>query len=47
MIRHANLKYTYGRSNFWVKKYFIDIVAQKEKAIKKYIKKSVEKSIMS
>ena len=47
MIRHANLKYTYGRSNFWVKKYFIDIVAQNEKAIKKYIKKSLEKSIMS
>ena len=36
--RHANLKYKYGRRNFWSRAYFVDIVGQNEKALKEYIK---------
>ena len=36
--RHANLKYKYGRRNFWVRGYFVDTMGRNEKVIKEYIK---------
>ena len=36
--RHANLKYKYGRRNFWARGYFVDTVGRNEKVIKEYIK---------
>ena len=41
--RYANLKYKYGRRNFWVRRYFVDTVERNEKAIKEYIKISWKK----
>lgn len=38
--RHANLKYRYGRRNFWARGYFVDTVGRNEKVIKEYIKKN-------
>ena len=40
--RHANLKYRYGRRNFWARGYFVDVVGWNEKAIKAYIKNQLE-----
>ena len=40
--RHANLKYKYGRRNFWARGYFVDTVGRNEKAIKEYIKNQLE-----
>lgn len=31
---HANLKYKYGRRNFWARGYFVDTVGRNEKVIK-------------
>ena len=40
--RHANLKYKYGRRNFWARGYFVDTVGRNEKVIKEYIKNQLE-----
>ena len=45
--RHANLKYKYGRRNFWARGYFLDTVGRNEKAIKEYIKNQLEEDYMT
>ena len=35
---HANLKYKYGRRNFWATGYYVSTVGRNKQAIKKYIK---------
>ena len=45
--RHANLKYKYGRRNFWARGYFVDTVGRNEKAIKEYIKNQLEENDMA
>ena len=44
--RHANLKYKYGRRNFWARGYFVDTVGRNEKVIKEYIKNQLEEDYM-
>lgn len=43
--RHANLKYKYGRRNFWARGYFVDTVGKNEKIIKEYITKSITRGL--
>ena len=45
--RHANLKYKYGRRNFWARGYFVDTVGRNENAIKEYIKNQLEEDYMT
>ena len=45
--RHANLKYKYGRRNFWARGYFVDTVGRNEKAIKEHIKNQLEEDYMT
>ena len=45
--RHANLKYKYGRRNFWARGYFVHTVGRNEKAIKEYIKNQLEEDYMA
>ena len=40
--RHANLKYRYGRRNFWARGYFVDTVGKNEKIIREYIRNQLE-----
>ena len=40
--RHANLKYKYGRRNFWSRGYFVDTVGKNEKIIKEYIRNQLQ-----
>ena len=40
--RHANLKYKYGKRNFWARGYFVDTVGKNERIIKEYIEKQLE-----
>ena len=44
--RHVNLKYKYGRRNFWARGYFVDTVGRNEKVIKEYIKNQLEEDYM-
>ena len=41
--RHANLKYKYGRRNFWSRGYFVDTVGKNERVIQEYIKNQQER----
>ena len=41
--RHANLKYKYGRRNFWSRGYFFDTVGKNERVIQEYIKNQLER----
>ena len=41
--RHANLKYKYGRRNFWSRGYFVDTVGKNERLIQEYIKNQQER----
>lgn len=45
--RHANLKYKYGKRNFWARGYYVDTVGRNEKLIKEYIKSQLEEDYMS
>lgn len=45
--RHANLKYRYGRRNFWARGYFVDTVGRNEKVIKEYIKNQLGEDYMA
>ena len=36
--RHANLKYKYGRRNFWTRGYYVDTVGRNQKVIEEYKK---------
>ena len=38
--RHANLKYKYGKRNFWAKGYFVDTVGKMVKRCWKYLAES-------
>ena len=41
--QHANLKYKYGRRNFWSRGYFVDTVGKNERVIQEYIKNQQER----
>lgn len=45
--RHANLKYKYGRRNFWARGYYVDTVGRNEAVIKEYIKNQLEEDYMA
>lgn len=45
--RHANLKYKYGRRNFWARGYFVDTVGKNEKIIKEYIRNQLQEDYVS
>ncbi len=36
--RHANLKYKYGRRNFWARGYYADTIGRNEKKIREYVR---------
>ena len=40
--RHANLKYKYGRRNFWCRGYYVDTVGRNKRVIAEYIKNQLE-----
>ncbi len=44
--RHADLKYKYGRRNFWARGYFVDTVGRNETMIREYIKNQLEEDYM-
>ena len=43
--KYANLKYKYGRRQFWCIGYYVDTVGKNEKIIKEYIKKQLQEDI--
>ena len=45
--RHANLKYKYGRRNFWARGYYVDTVGRNQKVIEEYIRSQLEEDYMS
>ena len=44
--RHAELKYRYGKRNFWARGYFVDTVGKNERAIREYIRNQLEEDYM-
>ena len=44
---HANLKYRYGRRNFWARGYYVDTVGKKQKMIEEYIRNQLEEDYMN
>ena len=45
--RHANLKYKYGRRNFWCRGYFVDTVGKNEKRIAEYVKNQLQEDLLT
>lgn len=45
--RFANLKYKYGRRNFWADGYFVTTVGKNEKKIKEYIRNQLQEDMAS
>lgn len=45
--RHANMKYKYGRRNFWARGYYVDTVGKNERMIREYIRNQLEEDYMS
>jgi putative transposase len=45
--RHANLKYKYGRRNFWCRGYFVDTVGKNEKRIAEYVKNQLQEDMLT
>ena len=43
--KYANLKYRYGRRNFWSEGYFVSTVGKNEKKIKEYIQNQLQEDI--
>lgn len=43
--KFANLKYKYGRRNFWAEGYFVSTVGKNEKEIKEYIRNQLQDDI--
>ena len=43
--RHANLKYKYGKREFWCRGYYVDTVGKNKKAIAEYIKKQLQEDV--
>ena len=40
--RHANLKYKYGKREFWSRGYYVDTVGKNERIIREYIRNQLE-----
>ena len=45
--RHADLKYRYGRRNYWAMGYSVDTVGKNEKMIRDYIKNQLEEDYIN
>lgn len=45
--RHANLKYKYGRRNFWCRGYFVDTVGKNEKRIVEYVRNQLQEDMLT
>jgi len=45
--RHANLKYKYGRRNFWCRGYYVDTVGKNAKKIEEYIRTQIQEDQVS
>ena len=45
--RFANLKYKYGKRNFWADGYFVTTVGKNEKKIKEYIRNQLQEDMAS
>ena len=45
--RHANLKYKYGRRQFWCKGYYVSTVGRNKKAIEQYVRNQEKEDMMS
>ena len=43
--RHANLKYKYGRRNFWARGYYVDTVGKNAKKIEEYIRNQLKEDL--
>lgn len=43
--KYANLKYKYGKREFWCIGYYVDTVGKNEKIIKEYIKNQLQEDI--
>ena len=43
--RYANLKYKYGRRNFWADGYYVSTIGKNEKKIKEYIRNQLQEDI--
>ena len=43
--KYANLKYRYGRRNFWAIGYYVDTVGKNKKMIEEYIKNQLQEDI--
>lgn len=43
--KYANLKYKYGRRNFWADGYFVSTIGKNEKKIKEYIRNQLQEDI--
>ena len=43
--RHANLKYKYGRRQFWCEGYYVDTVGKNTKKIAEYIRKQLRQDV--
>ncbi|MCB9800745.1 MAG: IS200/IS605 family transposase [Pseudomonadales bacterium] len=45
--RHTNLKYKYGRRNFWATGYYVSTVGLNEKTIRKYIREQEKADLIT
>lgn len=45
--RHADLKYKYGKRNFWCRGYYVDTVGRNERVISEYIQKQLEEDCIA
>ena len=43
--RHANLKYKYGKRNFWAREYYVDTLGRNQKVIEGIYKKPVRRRL--
>lgn len=43
--KYANLRYRYGKRNFWADGYFVSTVGKNEKKIKEYIQNQLQEDI--
>ena len=43
--RHANLKYKYGRRQFWCEGYYVDTVEKNTKKIAEYIRNQLRQDV--
>ena len=43
--KHANLKYRYGKREFWCRGYYVDTVVKNKKAIAEYIRNQLQEDL--